>query len=161
MRIEYRNNFSDILLFNAVHQFLSIPLQGLYLGLTAWIFYSESLEGSLFLSVEVALLWYVALWIFQLVFNVVYLCSRKNHSVLTDHKVEVQEDALLEETKFNKSFFYWSGVVRAVSGPGFIGVYVTPHTAHVIPNRAFESEQQRKQFLHLLKEKISAASIKV
>jgi hypothetical protein len=161
MRIEYRNKFTDILLFNAVHQFLSLPLQGLYLGLCAFIFYSESLDSSLSLAAVTALLWCLALWVFQLLFNVVYLFSRKNGSVLTDHIVEVQADALLEETKFNKSLFYWSGVVRAVSRPGFVGIYVTPHMAHVIPTRAFKSEQERVQFIALVREKIRAAGINV
>ena len=159
MRIEYRNKFSDILLFNAVHQFLSLPLQGLYLSLFAFIFYSESLTSSLVLAAVTALLWYLALWVFQLLFNVVYLFSRKNGSVLTDHVVEVQSDALLEETRFNKSLFYWPGVVRVVSRPGFVGIYVTPHLAHVIPTRAFESEQQRVQFIALVRDKIRAAKI--
>ncbi len=161
MRIEYRNKFTDILLFNAVHQFLSPSLQGLYLGLCAFIFYSESFDSSLAVATVTALLWYLALWAFQLLFNVVYLFSRKNGSVLTDHIVEVQADALLEETRFNKSLFYWPGVVRAVSRPGFVGIYVTPHIAHVIPNRAFESKQQRVQFIALVREKIRAAGIKV
>lgn len=161
MRIEYRNKFSDILLFNTVHQFLSIPLQGFCLSLCAFILYSESLHSDLVSGAITAFLSYVALWVFQLLFNVVYLFSRKNGSVLTDHIVEAQADALLEETRFNKSLFYWPGVVRAVSRPGFVGIYVTPHLAHVIPNRAFKSEQQRAQFIALLKEKISAARIKV
>jgi hypothetical protein len=161
MRIEYRNKFADILLFNAVHQFLSLPLQGLYLGLGAYIFYSESFGSSLTLASITALLWYLVLWIFQLLFNVAYLFSRKNGSVLTDHLVEVRDDALLEQTKFNKSLFYWTGVVRAVSRPGFVGIYVTPHIAHIIPNRAFKSGQQRAQFIAVLRERISAAKEKV
>ena len=159
MRIEYRNKFSDILLFNAVHQFLSLPLQGLCLILVAFLFYAASLNSSLGSAAVTALLWYLVLWIFQLLFNVLYLYSRKNGSVLTDHVVEVQSDALLEETKFNKSLFYWPGVVRVISAPGFVGIYVNPHLAHVIPTRAFESEQQRVQFIALVRDKIRAAKI--
>jgi hypothetical protein len=106
-------------------------------------------------------LWYVGLWVFQLIFNVIYLFSRKNGSVLTKHIVEVQDDALLEETKFNKSIFYWPGVVKAVARPGFIGVYVTAHMAHVIPNRAFHSMEQRAAFTALVKKKINAAATKI
>jgi hypothetical protein len=46
-------------------------------------------------------------------------------------------------------------------GPGFIGIYVTPHIAHVIPNRAFHSAQQRAQFIALLKNKITTAGKKI
>ena len=159
MKIEYENKFSDILLFNAVHQFLSPALQGLYVFFFALFFISELSDCSVSCAFITAFLWYLGLWIFQLVFNAIYLFSRKNGSVLTKHIVEVQEDAFLEETKFNKSFFYWPGVLKAVSRPGFIAVYVTPHMAHIVPNRAFSSNDQRTSFLALVKEKIRAAAV--
>jgi hypothetical protein len=68
------------------------------------------------------------------------------------------DDSFFEETKFNKSFFYWPGVVKAVSRPGFVAVYVTPHLAHIVPNRAFSSSKERSNFLALVKEKIHAAA---
>jgi hypothetical protein len=69
MRIEYNNKFSDILLFNAVHQFLSPPLQGLFLSFFAFTFYSESLGSTFASSAVTAVLWYLGLWIFQLLFK--------------------------------------------------------------------------------------------
>jgi hypothetical protein len=127
MRIEYENKFTDILLFNAVHQFLSPALQGLYIMLFALIFWQESSSSNIANAATTAFFWYLAMWIFQFFFNAIYLFSRKNRSVLTKHIVEILDDAFLEETKFNKSFFYWPGVVKAVSRPGFVAVYVTPH----------------------------------
>ena len=158
MRIEYENKFSDILLFNAVHQFLSPALQGLYVIIFALIFWSEPNNSSIATAAITAFYWYLAMWIFQLIFNAIYLFSRKNGSVLTTHIVEVLDDAFLEETKFNKSFFYWPGIVKAVSRPGFVAVYVTPHLAHILPNRAFSSIDQRANFLAMVKEKIRAAA---
>ncbi|HJY76205.1 MAG TPA: YcxB family protein [Burkholderiales bacterium] len=158
MRIEYENKFSDIVLFNVMHQFLSIRVQVFYLLLIAFIFWSETLSHSVSESVTTAFFWYVAVWIFQAVFTTVYLVSRKNRSVLTRHTVELQEDAFFEETKFNKSFFYWPGVVKAVPRPGFVAVYVTPHSAHIIPNRSFSSKSHRRDFIALVKSKIRAAA---
>jgi hypothetical protein len=157
MRIEYENKFSDILLFHAVHQFLSPALQGIYLLLFAFIFWVESGDSSLPAAATAAFWWYAGLWIFQFLFNAIYLYSRKNQSVLTTHVVEVMDDAFLEQTKFNKSFFYWPGVLKAVSRPGFVAVYVTPHLAHVLPNRAFSSGQ-KAEFLALVRQKIRAAA---
>ena len=156
MRIEYKNKFSDLLLFNAVHQFLSPALQGMYVIFFAVVFWSESTDNSLSCAAITAFYWYLGLWVFQFAFNAIYLFSRKNHSVLTTHVVEVMDDALLEQTQFNKSFFYWHGVIKAVSRPGFIAVYVTPHLAHIVPNRAFASDEQRASFLALIMEKIRA-----
>lgn len=159
MRIEYENKFSDLLLFNAIHQFLSLALQGLFLILVAYIFWNELhyySHGSVVNAGLTAFFWYLGLWIFQFLFNVIYLFSKKNKSVLTNHIIEVQNDAFYEETKYNKSFFYWPGIVSAVSRPGFVAVYISGHSAHIVPNRAFESKAQRTIFLALVKEKILA-----
>jgi hypothetical protein len=158
MRIEYENKFFDLVLYQAIHQFLSIRLQALYLLLFLFIFWSESLTESPLSSGITAFFWWVGLWVFQFIFNAVYFWSRKNPSVVGQHVIEVQDGSLMEETKFNKSFFYWPGVVKAVSRPRFIAIYVTPHMAHWIPNRAFSSEAQRKEFLSRVREKIRSAN---
>lgn len=160
MRIEFENKFSDLLLFNAIHQFMSPQLQGLYLLFAAFIFWSESSAQNLANAIT-ALIWYLGLWAFQFFFNAIYLFSRKNGSVLTKHTLELQEESLLEETKFNKSYFYWHGVVKAVSRPGFIAIYVSALQAHIVPNRAFSSKSERASFLALVKEKIGTATAPV
>ncbi len=159
MRIEYENKFSDLLLFNAVHQFLSPALQGLCVIFFAFIFWAESYSSGITSAATTAFFLYLGLWVFQFLFNAIYLFSRKNGSVLTTHVVEVLDESFFEETKFNKSFFYWPGVVKAVSRPGFVAVYVTPHFAHIVPNRAFSSTDQRASFLALVKEKIRAQKV--
>lgn len=156
MRIEYDNKFKDILLFNAVHQFMSPVLQVLYLLLPIFIVFAElnAENSNLSAAVSTGILWYLGLWIFQLFFNVIYLYSRKNKSVLTTHIIEIQDEALYEETKYNRSYFYWNGIVKIVRRPGFIAVYVTPHMAHIIPNRAFTSISQASTFVDAIKSRI-------
>lgn len=105
MRLKYENKFSDLLLFNAVHQILSPALHGMYLIFFASIFWSESFENSISSAAIKSFLWYLGLWLFQFAFNAIFLFSRKNHSVLTTHVVEVMDDAFLEQTQFNKSLF--------------------------------------------------------
>jgi hypothetical protein len=158
MRIEYENTFSDLLLYQAIHQFLSVPLQVLYLLLFLFIFWSESLTDGALPAAITAFYWWVGVWIFQFIFNAIYFWSRKNPSVIGRHVIEVQEGSLMEETKFNKSFFYWPGIVKAVSRPGFVAIYVTPHMAHWIPSRAFSSDAQRSDFLALVRERIRGAT---
>jgi hypothetical protein len=155
MRIEYENTYSDMLKFSLIHQFYSPVLQGLYLLLCGMAFLPGSDE-----SLDqvppwlLALAWYVAIWVLQSAFNAIYLISRQNHAILTRHVLEVRGDALVEETKFNKSFFYWPGIVRAISRPGFAAVYVAQHHACVIPNRFFSSQAERRSFLALVQGKI-------
>jgi hypothetical protein len=157
MRIEYELKFRDYLLFNAMHQLLSVPVQLLYGGFATFIFFSSLDDQSLCASALAAIFAYVAIWAIQLLFNVLYLYFGKNRSLLTKHIVEIQDDAFYEETQFNKSYHYWPGLAKVISRPGFIAVYINANAAHIIPSRAFSSSIQRQVFLSALKGKLRAA----
>jgi uncharacterized membrane protein len=111
--------------------------------------------GRLFLAFIVGLIAYIAMWAMQLLFNIFYLYSKKDKAILTEHIIEIQDEALYEETKYNKSFFYWNGIVKIVIRAGFVVIYVTKHMAHIIPARAFDSENQKNEFIKTVKEKLS------
>jgi hypothetical protein len=157
MRIEYKNRFTDIVLFQAVHQFLSPVVQGFCVLLAVLVFQSEAHLGAFAAAVS-AFSVYGAIWLAQFLFNAIYFLSKSNKTVLAEHVIELQDESLLEQTKFNKSYFYWPGVVKAVSRPGFVAIYVTPQMAHVIPNRFFSSKTHRSSFLALAQEKIRAGT---
>jgi hypothetical protein len=159
MRLKYRLNFGDYLLFQAAHQLCSVPLQAMYL-LIAWSFFQLSTEqiGTLG-GVIGASIAYLFMWLLQLSFNVIYLYSRNNASLLTEHVVEVQDDAFYEETRFNRSSHYWPGIVRIVKRPGFLAVYLSAQLAHVIPSRAFSDDEQRNKFYAMVKERIRASKL--
>lgn len=156
MRIEYELKFRDYVLFNALHQFFSAPVQLLFCALPAAIFYSSLSDQSLCASAIVAILVYLAMWGLQLLFNVLYLKVGKNRSLLTRHIVEIQDDAFYEETQFNRSYHYWLGLAKVINRPGFIAVYINANAAHIIPSRAFSSAEQRLEFLTALRKKTSA-----
>jgi ribose/xylose/arabinose/galactoside ABC-type transport system permease subunit len=157
LRVKYKNRFTDIVLFNAVHQLLSPVVQVLYVGLALFVFMLAPKDFDASVAMVIALFAYITMWIFQILFNVIYLYSRNNRTILTEHILEIQDEALLEQTHFNKSYFYWHGIIRAVSRPGFIAIYTTPFVAHIIPNRAFSSRGERAGFLSTVQEKIRAA----
>jgi hypothetical protein len=157
MRIDYELKFRDYLLFNAMHQMLSVPVQLFYGGLAAFIFYLSIGEQSLFAGAIEAILVYLAMWAVQLLFNAFYLAFGKNRSLLTRHIVEIQDNAFYEETKFGRSYHFWSGLAKVISRPGFIAVYINANAAHILPDRAFSSPEHRKEFLSVLKGKLSAA----
>lgn len=157
MRLQYTLRFGDYLLFNAAHQLLSVPLQVTYL-VFAWLIYSISVEESGRLGgLIAAAVAYLIMWIFQLVFNVVYLYSSKNKSLLTKHIVEAQEEAFYDETQFNKSFHYWPGIAKVIKRPGFVAIYINVLAAHIIPRRAFSSEEEMTRFVAVARERISAS----
>ena len=164
MRIEFNNTFSDILRFNASHQFRNIPVQVLFLlvaFLISYAQYSYEIDGvrqsTIAGAVVTGIIWYAGIWLIQLLFNVFYLYSRKNKSVLTTHTVELQDKAFYEETPYNRSYFYWEGIAKIVKITGFIAVYVTPHMAIIIPNRAFTDDQHKQQFYNKLQSNLENA----
>ena len=157
MRLQYTLRFGDYLLFNAAHQVLSIPLQVTYL-VFAWLIYAISVKESGRLGgLIAAAVIYLLMWIFQMAFNVIYLYSSKNKSLLTKHIVEVQEEAFYDETQFNKSFHYWPGIAKVIKRPGFAAVYINALAAHIIPRRAFSSEEEMTRFVAVTRERIHAS----
>jgi hypothetical protein len=155
MRIEYNLKFIDYLIFSITHQFLSVTTQGLFLGFSILIAHSAAGYASLAICVLMGLFVYAAMWAFQLIFSIVYLFFGKNRSLLTKHQVEIQPGAFYTETSFSRTYHYWPGIVRVVKRFGFIGVYINGQAAHIIPNRAFSSVEQREAFLSGLKIKLA------
>jgi hypothetical protein len=157
MRIEYELKFRDPLFFNIMHQFLSIPTQLFYGGLTVFIGYSSFGEQSLSVSIIGAILFYLTIWLALFLFTAFYLCFGKNRSLYTKHVVEIQDDAFYEETQFAKLYYFWSGLAKVIVRPGFIGVFINANAAHILPSRAFSSPEHRQEFLASLMSKLNAA----
>jgi hypothetical protein len=154
MRIEYTFYFGDYLVFATIHQIFSPVVHGLYLLLAMYIFSDQLIYGSATNSFLVAAIWYCALWFAQFLYNALYLYSRRSNAVLTKHVIELRDDALYESTKFNESRFFWPGIHKIVRRPGFVAVYTTPIQAHIVPKRAFSSNEQMTEFVATVRRKI-------
>ncbi|MET1076935.1 MAG: YcxB family protein [Pseudomonas sp.] len=154
MRLEYENKFRDLIQFYGAHQFCSPVLQIFIMGTAVFLFSVQLERSPMSVAATGAALWYAGMWLFQFLFNIIFYASRKNHSVLTKHILEITDNALIEETKYNKSFFYWNGVIKAVNRLGNVAIYVTPHSAHIVPRRAFASSAQRRELIALIQSKI-------
>jgi hypothetical protein len=154
MKIEYENKFSDIFVFNGFNQFESTVTQGLYV-LICFLFFKSLLDDN---SVPEALVItgvvYVLMWLTNFAFNALHLCSKKDKSTYTKHVVEVQDEFLLDQTQYSKSYFYWNGIVKAVRRPGYVAIFVTNHTACIIPTRAFSSKEQCGELMKLINQKL-------
>lgn len=157
MHIQYDLKFRDYLLFNGFHQLLSPVMQILYLLCVIFVFLTEPEGNSLAVRLVAATFLYIAIWTLQLFFNVVFLYSSRNRTILTQHAITVQDEALVDETMFNKSQHYWAGIYKVVLRPGFVAVYLNAHAAHIIPSRAFLSDEHRSQFVSAIKMKLAKA----
>jgi len=151
MRVEYRIGYFDRLAFYLTLQFLSPVANGFYIILAMLIFASELRKQPVVPSITVAIVIYVIMWIAQAVFLAIYLFTRHSDRILTQHVVEARDDVLSDSTKFHEARFFWPGIQRIVTRPGFVAVYIAQHAAILIPNRAFRCKHDRKQFIEVVR----------
>ncbi|WP_267083656.1 hypothetical protein [Xanthomonas sacchari] len=119
MKIKYSNHFFDIALFQILHQLLSPIAQVLFVTLSAAIFYSR-IHAGFGVALFSTLFIYVAFWVAQALFSIVHQFSTRSKTVLTEHVIELENEHLLEQTKFKRSLFYWPGIEKAVSRPDLL-----------------------------------------
>lgn len=156
MRIQYKTTYWDIYKFNVVHSFLSPWYQGGQ-GLAAlWLFslFMDSPTANFVVAAFFAFVWWIALWLIQWIFFALIGVGKNNRPMFVEHTAEIADEGLLEETKFNKSIYYWPGVVKFVKRPGFFALYISGQQAHVIPKRFFASKEQMDEFQHLVEDHI-------
>ena len=162
MNIRYTNRFSHLWLFHSLHQLRSPLVQGFVVLFAAFFAYSTATGSKcggghcVGLGVFAFVILYTVIMGIQLIFNGLYLYSRKNRTVLTEHLLEIRADGVYEETSYNKSLLLWPGIFKVVELPGLVAIYNTPHSALIIPVAAFGSNDARASFVSLLKERLSA-----
>lgn len=157
MTLTYTLRFWDLWRFNAVHQLRSIPVQVFYVALAA-VLASSTVSRStcaaascISLAVIAFVLVYVTLLGIQLALNAAFICSRNNQNVLTRHRVEIKEEGLYEETTYSRCLFLWPGIHKVVHAAGMTAIYVTAHSAILVPDHTFASPSDRNAFLRRIK----------
>jgi hypothetical protein len=160
VRIAYKLNFFDYVLFCFVHQFSSIIAQILFLGLGLMVFLGELVKQGASRAMLAGIGAYFFVWIFQLIWNMFILYSSKNKSLLTDHVVEIQDNFFFEESPFGMSYQKWMGIAKVISRPGFVAVYINGQCAHIIPSRAFSNSIERQKFLDQIRVKLTSVKSK-
>ena len=162
MTLTYTLRFRDLWRFNAVHQLRSVAVQVVYIGLASLFAYStvtgsKCTGGSCALSAAIAFVFvYFVLLGVQLAFNAAFLFSRNNRNVLTQHRLEVRGDGLYEETAYSRCLFLWPGIHKVIHAAGMTAVYVTAHSAILVPDQVFASATDRQEFLRKVKEGANA-----
>jgi len=160
MRIEYENRIIDIVASSVAALFSSLPLQILGMAAAASNIWSDwNRHHNAAFAIFFGFLIYAMVWAFLClyVFFSTLLRSKRDATLLARHVLEAREDGLFEETKFNKSQYDWSGVTKVVSPLHFVAVYVDSQSAYVIPNRAFTSESQRKDFIAFVEGRMASS----
>lgn len=149
MRIEYDNTFFDISYFWCIQQFTAVAVQGFYIVVAIFIGFLEATHRSGIMAVTIAVCIWGAMWLAQVLFNLIYMASKDNRTLLTKHVIEIRDEGLFEETPFNRSIFFWPGIMKIAAYPGYLAIYISGHQAHVIPRRAFTSPKDVQAFRDL------------
>jgi hypothetical protein len=152
MRVEYEVGYRDRFVFNLTHQFMTPSICGAFLILPLLMFLIELRTRPVIPSLVGASILFLVMWIAQAIFLAIVLITRRSDSVLTQHVLEADENALRDSTKFNESRYFWPGILKVVARPGFVAIYIAQHSALIIPSRAFPSRQERMQFVELIRE---------
>jgi hypothetical protein len=66
--------------------------------------------------------------------------------LLGEHIIEINASGVLEKTVVNEGLNTWKGVHRITQNESYIFVFIDDIAAHIIPKRAFASEQESNAF---------------
>jgi hypothetical protein len=72
--------------------------------------------------------------------------SDKHKSTLCEHTVTLTDDAFVEVTPFNEGRNLWRGIYQVVDTKDYIYVFISLHSAHIIPKRAFPDAASARNF---------------
>ncbi|MCE3607097.1 hypothetical protein LXA47_26365 [Massilia sp. P8910] len=101
-------------MFNVAHQLRSVVVHLFLASVPLLVFcFAEAGADIVITSVTAGLL-YLAACFAQLIFLATYLGLGNNRTLLTRKVIELHHDALYEECKFSKSYYYWHGIQISV-----------------------------------------------
>lgn len=165
MRIEYFIELDDLMQFNRFHMKSSKVMRRVYLCLyfipIAFSFFDYMNKPYYYLSTRVmgfllfSTLWLLNCffwkWFFSSIVMKRILKEGRNRSVLGRHEIVLEESKLIERTSLNKMHNAWSGIERVLENDRHIFIYLSGSQAHVIPKRAFESQEEARTFFETAK----------
>lgn len=76
----------------------------------------------------------------------------KKAGVLGEHIITINSEGISDSTKVKRSTTKWDGVLRIVSNKKYIYIFIDNIAAHLIPRRAFYSNEDANRFFSSAKE---------
>src|SRR5207245_688825 len=101
MRVEYKNTFLDLFGYQISHQFRMPILQAVVLFFSGLIFFQAYPASTLGVAATEAAIFFVAIWLFQILFMLVLLLVTKRKTLITWHVITLTDEGLQEESAFN------------------------------------------------------------
>jgi hypothetical protein len=165
MEVEYTLTPEDIVAFNRYH-FMTSPhwRRSYWMG----FFWGTLAAILLFIVLSGWKSWWNALFplVFWLAYLILYPLSVRrninsfgqrmkkegdNQAIWGKHRLTISEQELFEATEVGETRLRWAGVERVVENAGYIFIYVSTTSAHVIPKKFFSDHTQSQAFYQTAK----------
>lgn len=75
----------------------------------------------------------------------------KNENLFGAYSIALTEDGVEQTSKTGESSVTWGGIERIDETKDHIFIYLSSVSAYVIPIRAFDNEEQKKEFMRILR----------
>lgn len=155
--LEYRIGYWDRVFFTLHHQFTSPVILFVFVSGPVVITLLEHAKSSWPVAIIMGIVFWLGAWIFQALMSMLALYTRRADTELTAHALEVCEDGLNDRTDFANTRYYWRAVRKVVARGRCIAVYVTQHSALLVPKRVFASDVERDSFIADIRSKSTTA----
>jgi len=92
-------------------------------------------------------------------FLTITIMYRNKDALFTSHEMIVSDEGVIFKSKDGESLTKWSAFTKYTIGKDIILLYISKDIAFNIPKRIFTTEQQKKEFVKIIKDKIGGSNI--
>ena len=163
MELKFKNTYSDIFSFSFYHLIRS-PLN-IIINLILFLVFTytafdivSAIDNKIivkiivFIFFEIIILLFIYLYLF--IISILSMISRKNKPFLAERKMVFNDSQISAESEYGKSEYKWNIIQKLKQNRKYIFIYVSQHSAYIIPKNIFESKNEVLSFLEYIKERI-------
>jgi hypothetical protein len=160
IRIHYSNTVKDMLAFQLSHAIRSPWHYVLFAG-WSYVWLSPVTEEWSYWSCLSCTVKYYGIFSVIIVVSFLLLSmapqflrflSKKHRASLGPKTISVSEAGVAEETDDSRSEYKWSAIQRVVRTERLVALYISPFLAHLVPRRAFDSNEAWQHFTRFVQE---------
>jgi hypothetical protein len=163
--LRYQNSLRELLRFRFYHQAhspVAVGFIALWVAAVSFVFYRTipDVDGTATRILTVFLADCIAFAALMALVALVYvldLMSPRNKTVLTEHRLALDQDSLTHESQYGRSEMKWTIVQRLVRTKKCLFLYIIQNTAFLVPRRAFRDDAEWEAFYEYCKQRSQPA----
>lgn len=165
IRIQYSNTVKDMWAFQLAHAIRS-PWYYVLLAGWSYVWLSPATEEWSDWSCLSCTVKYYGIFLVIIVASFLILImtpqllrflSGKHRASFAPRTVSVSKAGVVEETDDSRSEYKWSAIQRVVRTERLVALYISPFLAHLVPRRAFDSNEAWQHFTRFVEEHAHSA----